>query len=127
MQEHAVSIAIVPFRNLTPDQDEDYFIRGFLEDLITELSRFPSLEVISAESSFAVTPRDAADPAAGRLRARYLLQGSFRRGERVLRINAQLVEADAGRNLWAQRFDAALDDLTEIQDEIVASVANALP
>src|SRR5262245_61716759 len=103
MHDHIVLIAVLPFRNLTSDPDQNYFIRGFLEDLIAELSRFPLMEVISAESSFAIS-ENSEMASIGRLGAPYLLTGSFRRGEGVLRINAQLVEAENGRNLWAHRF-----------------------
>jgi TolB-like protein/tetratricopeptide (TPR) repeat protein len=103
------TIAVLPFDNPSGDPDQGYLARGFVEELVTELSRFPTLEVIRGDG------------------AGFLLMGSVRRLGDLVRITAQLVEAGGGRQIWAGRFDAPADRLLAVEDEIVARVANALP
>jgi TolB-like protein len=121
------TIAVLRFDEILPTAaGEGYFARGFVEDVITELSRFAPLHVIHSTSSFAVSD-ETDDAAVGReLDAEYLLRGSVRREQDALRVTARLAEAASGRQLWAERYDAPLAELGRIRDEIAASVASAL-
>jgi TolB-like protein/tetratricopeptide (TPR) repeat protein len=115
--EVAATVAVLPFENPSGDPEQAYFARGFVEDLVTELTRFPTLEVIHPRTSSALGPGS---------RVGYVLQGSVRRLGDVVRVTAQLVEHDGGRQAWADRFDAPAERLLEVQDEIVARVASTL-
>jgi TolB-like protein len=115
------AIAVLPFENPSGDPEQGYLARGFVEELVTELARFPTLEVIHHHTSQALGGAAVAE-----LGAAYHLRGSVRRlGER-LRIHAQLAETESGRQIWAERFDVPADGLLAVQDEIVARVASAL-
>jgi TolB-like protein/tetratricopeptide (TPR) repeat protein len=116
METSAVTIAVMPFDNESKDISQDYFARGFVEDLAIELSRFPTLEIVHAQSAVP----DVAVPAAA-----YRLRGSVRRVEDIVRIYAQLLDA-AGRQIWSDRFDAPAERLLEVQNEIVTKVAGQL-
>ena len=121
------SIAVLPFSNLSGDPEQAYFSDGVAEDIITELSRFRDLMVIARQSSFAFKGKfvDAAE-VGRRLGVRFLLEGSVRKaGERV-RISAQLIEADSGAHLWAERYDRTLEDVFAVQDEVVSTIAGTL-
>src|ERR671919_2769983 len=125
--ESATTIAVLPFDNPSGDPEQEYFARGFVEDVVTDLSRFPTLEVIHPQTSFAVEPvsRSIADlPEA--LRGGYLLRGTVRRMGAVIRVAAQLVEATSGRQVWAERFDAPAEQIFSVQDQIVAQVVSTL-
>ena len=117
------SIAVLAFANMGGDPEQEYFADGMAEDIITALSRCSSLFVIARNSSFtykgkAIDVRDV-----GRdLGVRYLLEGSVRRSGNRLRFTAQLVDATTGVHIWADRFDAELSDLFELQDQITESV-----
>jgi TolB-like protein len=121
------SIAVLPFTNLSGDAEQDYFIDGIVEDIITELSRFGELFVIARNSSFkykgkAVDVRDV-----GReLGVRYVLEGSVRRGGDRIRIAAQLIEAATGVHCWAERYDRKLEDIFAVQDEVVGTIVAIL-
>jgi adenylate cyclase len=117
------SIVVLPFANISGDPEQDYFADGLSEDLITDLARFKGLFVVSRNASFVYRGRDVDPRRAGReMGVRYCLEGSVRKlGDRV-RITAQLVDAGSGDNVWADRFDAALDDLFGLQDEITARI-----
>ena len=121
------SIAVLPFANMSGDADQDYFADGLTEDLITALAKFRWFFVIARNSSFAFKGRTLGVQQIGReLGVRYILEGSSRRsGERV-RVSAQLVDAETGRHLWAERYDRDLADLFAVQDEIVARVVGAI-
>jgi TolB-like protein len=123
-----VTIAVLPFENLSGQAEQEYFARGFVEDLITDLSRFPALEVIHPRTSFALDPAGAKAGVAGRKTPQvgYWLRGSVRRLDDTLRITAQLVEAESGRQVWGDRYDAPVRQALEIQDEISSNVAGAL-
>jgi TolB-like protein len=120
----------LPFENLSGHAEQEYFARGFVEDLITDLSRFPALEVLHPQTSFALGPKHdrAGDAAAGRQPppVGYWLRGSVRRADETLRITAQLIDAESGRQVWAHRYDAPARQALAIQDEISAEVAGAL-
>ncbi|MFO1160242.1 MAG: adenylate/guanylate cyclase domain-containing protein [Reyranellaceae bacterium] len=122
------SIAVLPFQNMSSDPQHDCFLDGLCEDVTTELSRFSSLFVIARNSAFTYKGR-AVDvrQVARELGVRYVLEGSGRMSGNRARINAQLIDAQSGGHLWAERYDTVVDDLFEVQEDItrriVASVA----
>lgn len=121
------SIAVLPFENMSGDPDQSYLADGIVEDIITALARFPSLFVIARNSSFTYKGRPVDVRQVGReLGVRYVLEGSVRRSEARLRISAQLLQADTGMHVWAERYDGTLADVFALQDEIAASVVGAL-
>ena len=121
------SIAVLPFTNMSGDAEQEYFVDGMVEDIITALSRFEELFVISRNSTFVYKGRAVEIRQVGRdLGVRYVLEGSVRKaGERV-RITGQLVDAETGTHLWADRFDGCLEDVFDLQDQITANVVGAL-
>lgn len=121
------SIAVLPFDNMSGGAEQDYFADGIVEDIITALTRFPALFVIARNSSFTYKGRPVDVRLVGReLGVRYVLEGSVRRSEERLRITAQLVEAETGVHLWADRFDGKLADIFDLQDEVAARVVGAI-
>ena len=121
------SIAVLPFENLNEDPDQKYLCDGVAEDIITELTRFRELYVIARNSSFAY--RDSQVPLwhIGReLGVQYLLEGSLRRSRNRIRVTAQLVEAENGHQIWAERYDEPVDDLFAVQDEVVRRIVATL-
>lgn len=123
---HSRSIAILPFSDLSTDQQQSYFSEGMADDLITRLSKNPALFVISSDSSGLYKHSEDWAVIADRLRVRYLLSGSVRRENTRLRINVQLIEAASGVRIWAENYDGKAGDVFELQDRIVDSVADAL-
>lgn len=121
------SIAVLPFANLSSDPEQAFFADGLTEDLITDLSRVSDLFVIARNSAFAYKDK-AMDvrTIAQELGVRYLLEGSARRAAGRVRINAQLVDALSGEQLWADRFDRSLDDIFLVQDEVAGKIIEAL-
>lgn len=119
------SIAVLPFANLSGDQDQQYLSDGITEDIITELARFRSLLVIARNSSFQFRhPAWDIAEVHRKLGVRYLVEGSIRKlGDRI-RITTQLIDAATGTHLWAQRYDRALDDIFAWQDEVAALIAS---
>ena len=117
------SIAVLPFRNLSVDPDQEYFSDGLADDIITELSRSHSLFVIAQNSSFTYKGR-AIDvkQIARELGVRYVVEGSVRRAARRIRVNAQLIDGETGNHIWAERYDRALEDVFAVQDEITESL-----
>ena len=113
------TIAVLAFKNLSGDPEQEYFSDGVSEDIITELGRFPELFVIARNSSFTYKNAQILAGDIGRdLGAQYLVQGSVRKaGERV-RISVQLVDTETGNQIWAERYDRQLEDIFELQDEI---------
>ena len=106
------SIAVLPFDNISGDPSQDYFADGVVEDIITALTRVPSLQVIARNSSFAYKGRATDIRQIGReLSARYVLEGSVRKAGERLRISAQLIQAATGVHLWAEQFDGSLADV----------------
>ncbi|HSO18099.1 MAG TPA: adenylate/guanylate cyclase domain-containing protein, partial [Desulfosarcina sp.] len=123
----AVSIAVLPFESLSGSRDHDYFSVGFVDDLNTDLAHFANLQVISTYT----TQKMSADGrgavvVAGMLGIDYLLKGNLRRFKGQVRISAQLMETRSGRISWAERYDAPVDTLFDIQDDIVARVVSAI-
>jgi TolB-like protein/Flp pilus assembly protein TadD len=121
------SIAVLPFQNLSGDPAQDYFADGMAEDVLTALSRIQWLFVIARNSSFAYKGRAVGEKQIGReLGVRYLLEGSVRKSGGRLRIGGQLVEAETGANLWADRFDGGVEDIFSLQDRVTESVIGAI-
>lgn len=120
-------IAVLPFENLSGDSDHDYFATEFVEDLITDLSRFHSLQVISSYTSQKMGTGSSDGLAEAKaLAVSYLLKGSLRRKADQIRITTQLIEVAGGGVIWAERYDAPLGTIFDIQDDIVERVAGAL-
>ena len=121
------SIAVLPFTNMSGEQDQEHFADGITEDLITGLARIHWLFVIARNSSFAYKGRTAdVKDIARQLGVRYLLEGSVRRAGQQLRITAQLVDGATGAHHWAERYDRQLGDIFALQDEITRNVAGAI-
>jgi TolB-like protein/Tfp pilus assembly protein PilF len=121
------SIAVLPFRNLSGDVEQDYFADGVVEDIITALSRIRWLFVIARNSSFTYKGRTVDEKQVGReLGVRYVVEGSVRQSESRIRITGQLVDAATGTHLWAERFEGTLDDIFELQDQIATSIVGAV-
>lgn len=108
---------------MSGDPDQEYFVDGITEDLITELSRFRSLFVIARKSSFVYKGRNVrAQEVARELGVRYIAEGSVRKAGNRIRVSAQLVDANSEKEVWAQRFDRDLTDVFEVQNEVVQSI-----
>jgi adenylate cyclase len=121
------SIAVLPFQNMSGDPEQEYFADGVVEDVINALSRFKSLFVIARNSSFTYKGRAVDIKEVGReLGVRYVLEGSVRRAANRVRITGQLIDAQSGAHIWADRFDGTFDDLFELQDRVTANVAGAV-
>jgi len=121
------SIAVLPFNNMSGDPEQEYFVDGMVEDIITALSRFDQLFVISRNSTFTYKGR-AVDirQVAKDLGVRYVLEGGVRKAGNRLRITGQLIDAATGAHLWADRFDGGLEDVFDLQDKITANVVGAI-
>jgi adenylate cyclase len=121
------SIAVLPFANMSGDPEQEYFADGVVEDIVTALARFPRLFVIARTSSFIYKGRAVDVKQVGReLGVRYVLEGSIRRAGNRIRITGQLIEADSGTHLWADKFDGELTDIFALQDEITEQVVGAI-
>jgi adenylate cyclase len=122
------SIAVLPFNNMSGDPEQEYFSDGITEDIITELSRFPSLFVIARHSSFAFKGQTIDIKQVGeRLGVRYLVEGSVRKAGNRVRITAQLIDAMTGNHIWAERYDRSIEDIFEVQDEVTHAIVATLP
>ena len=118
---------MLPFENMSDDASQDYFVDGVTESLTTDLSCPDGMVVIGRNTAFTYKGKAVDLRQIGReLNVRYVLEGSVQRCGDRMRVNVQLVDAETGNHLWAERFDKTLADLFEMQDEIVARVANAL-
>jgi TolB-like protein len=121
------SIAVLPFADLSPVKDQEYFSDGIAEELLNLLTRVPDLRVISRSSAFAFKNRDIAMPEIARqLNVANVLEGSVRKSGNTVRITAQLIEARSDTHLWSQTWDRELDDIFAVQDEIAAAVVSQL-
>jgi adenylate cyclase len=117
------SIAVLPFQNMSGDPEQDYFADGMVEDIVTGLSRIKWLFVIARNSSFVYKGKAVDVRQVGReLGVRYVLEGGVRKAGNRLRVTAQLVEAESGSHLWADKFDGELKDIFELQDQITERV-----
>jgi TolB-like protein/class 3 adenylate cyclase/Flp pilus assembly protein TadD len=122
-----LSIVVLPFANLSGDPKQEYFVDGVTESLTTDLSRINGAFVIARNTAFTFKGNPVDVKKLGReLNIRYVLEGSVQRGSNRLRVNVQLVDAETGNHLWAERFDKPIVDLFDMQDEIVSRLANAL-
>jgi TolB-like protein/class 3 adenylate cyclase/Tfp pilus assembly protein PilF len=122
-----LSIVVLPFENLSGDPSQDYFADGITENLTTDLSRLSGAFVIARNTAFTFRGKNVDAKEIGKeLGVRYVLEGSVQRDQNQVRVNAQLIDAESGGHLWAERFDKPLADLFGMQDEIVASLASQL-
>ena len=122
-----LSMVVLPFANIGDDPEQEHFVDGVTESLTTDLSRIRSAVVIARNTAFAYKGKPLDVKTIGReLNVRYVLEGSVQRGGNRLRVNVQLIDAETGSHLWAERFDKPLADLFDMQDEIVARLANTL-
>jgi TolB-like protein/class 3 adenylate cyclase/tetratricopeptide (TPR) repeat protein len=122
-----LSIVVLPFANIGSDAEKDYFVDGVTESLTTDLSRISGSFVIGRHTAFTYKNKAVDLKQVGReLNVRYVLEGSVQRSGNRLRINVQLVDAETGTHLWAERFDKLFTDLFDVQDEIVSRLANTL-
>jgi adenylate cyclase len=121
------SIAVLPFQNMSGDPEQEYFADGIVEDIITALSRFRQLFVIARNSTFVYKGRAIDVKQVGReLGVRYVLEGSIRKSGNRVRITGQLIDAATGAHLWADRFDGALEDVFDLQDQVTTNVVGAI-
>ena len=121
------SIAVLPFQNMSTDPEQEYFADGLVDDIIIALSRFTSLFVIARNSAFTYKGRSVEVKQIGReLGVRYVLEGSVRKAGARLRITGQLVDCSTGYHLWAERFDGALEQVFELQDQVASGVAGVI-
>jgi TolB-like protein len=122
-----LSIVVLPFANLSGDPAQDYYADGITENLTTELSRIKGSFVIARNTAFTYKGKPVDAKEIGQeLGVRYVLEGSVQRDQDRVRVNAQLIDAESGAHLWADRFDENLADLFKLQDQVVARLANAL-
>ena len=120
-------MVVLPFANLGGDPEQEHFVDGVTESLTTDLSRIRGAVVIARNTAFTYKGKTLDVKTIGRdLNVRYVLEGSVQRGGNRMRVNVQLIDAESGNHLWAERFDKPLADLFDMQDEIVARLANAL-
>ena len=118
---------VLPFANLGGDPEQEYFVDGVTESLTTDLSRISGSFVIGRNTAFSYKGKHADLKQIGReLNVRYVLEGSVQRSGNRLRVNVQLIDAETGAHLWAERFDKPLADLFDMQDEIVSRLASQL-
>jgi adenylate cyclase len=121
------SVAVLPFANISSDPEQEFLADGIAEDIITALSRYPSLFVIARNSTFTYKDRAVEVRQVGRdLGVRYVLEGSLRKSGNRIRVTALLVEAETGKDVWAERYDRDLADIFLVQDEISEKVTTAV-
>jgi adenylate cyclase len=121
------SIAVLPFQNMSGDPEQEYFVDGIAEDVLTTLSKIQDLMVIARNSSFAFKGQTKDVREIGRiLGARYVLEGSVRKAGNRVRLTAQLIDSTDGSHRWADRFDGGLDDVFDLQDRITQDIVAAL-
>jgi len=118
------TIAVMPFKNMSNDEEQEYFADGVTEDIIANLSSWKSFPVISRNSTFSFKGQDIkSSEIAQQLGADYIVEGSIRKGGNKVRISASLVDAKDDQQIWSKRWDRALDDIFEVQDEVSQEVA----
>jgi TolB-like protein/tetratricopeptide (TPR) repeat protein len=121
------SIAVLPFTNMSDDPQQEYFADGMVEEIITALSRLRWLFVIARNSSFTYKGRAVDVKQVGReLGVRYVLEGSVRKATNRVRITGQLIDTTTGAHIWADRFDGAIEDIFDLQDQVTSSVVGAI-
>jgi adenylate cyclase len=121
------SLVVLPFQNMTGDAEQEYFVDGMVEEITTAIARLPWLFVIARNSAFTYKGK-AVDvkQVARELGVRYVLEGSVRKAANRVRITAQLIDTASGAHIWADRFDGALDDIFELQDQVASGVVGAI-
>jgi len=125
--EDKPSIAVLPFQNMSGDPDQEYFVDGMVEDIITDLSKLQALFVIARNSTFQYKGKRVDIAKVGKeLGVRYVLEGSVRRAGKQVRINAQLIDVTTGGHLWAERYDGDLRDVFELQDQMTRKIVSSL-
>jgi len=121
------SIAVLPFANMSGDPEQDYFADGLVEDITTTLSKISGLSVIARNSSFAYKGRTPdVRQVARELGVRYILEGGVRKSANRIRITVQLIDAESGAHIWAERYDRAIEDIFAVQDEITLVLATEM-
>jgi adenylate cyclase len=121
------SIAVLPFKNMSGDPDQQYFSDGITEQIITSISKVPYISVIARQSSFAFRDsKETVQQIANKLSVRYILEGSLQRSDDRLRINIQLIDAGSGHHIWADHYDREINDIFAVQDEICKNIMVAL-
>jgi TolB-like protein len=121
------SIAVLPFTNMSGDVEQEYFSDGITEDIITELSRFPTLFVIARHSTFSFKGQAIRIEEVGRqLGVKYVVEGSVRKAGNQIRITAQLIETLTSNHVWAERYDRELEDIFAVQDEVTQAIVSSL-
>lgn len=120
-------VVVLPFQNMSSDAEQEYFAKGMSEDITTELSRFSDIQVIARHTAFqfdsaSLDVRKLCDD----LGVDYLVEGSVRRTRDRVRINVQLIDAEHGKHIWAEKFDRPIDEVFEIQDEITATIVSTI-
>jgi TolB-like protein len=122
-----LSIVVLPFANIGGGAEQEPFVDGVTESLTTDLSRIRGAYVVARNTAFTFKGKPLDAKSIGReLNVRYVLEGSVQRGANRMRVNVQLIDAETGNHLWAERFDKPLADLFDMQDEIAARLASAL-
>jgi adenylate cyclase len=122
-----LSIVVLPFANLSGDPAQNYFADGITENLTTDLSRIPNSFVIARNTAFTFKGKTVDAKEIGKeLGVRYVLEGSVQRDQNRVRVNAQLIDAESGAHIWADRFEEDVSDLFKLQDQVVARLANTL-
>jgi adenylate cyclase len=123
-----LTLAVLPFTNMSGDSEQEYFSDGISEDIITELSRYRELQITSRNSAFTFKGKSVNVQEIGReLGVSYVLEGSVRKSGNRIRVTAQLIDAVSGNHIWAERYDRELDDIFAVQDELTRSIAAVLP
>jgi adenylate cyclase len=122
------SIAVLPFANMSGDPEQEFFADGLTEDIITELSRFRELFVISRNSTFVYKGQAVRiQEFAGKVGVQYVVEGSVRKAGNRVRVTVQLIDAISDRHIWAERYDRELEDIFAIQDEVTSAIVATLP
>ena len=121
------SLAVMLFKNLSKDEDQAYFCEGFSEDLITVLSKYSKLLVVSGNASFTYRDKSKSPKEIGKeLGVRYILEGSVRKLGQKVRIGAKLISADRENTIWSHNFDFTIDEMFDIQDELVETIVSTI-
>jgi adenylate cyclase len=121
------SIGVLPFQNMSGDPEQEYFVDGIVEEITTAIARLPWLFVIARNSAFTYKGKPVdVKRVAHELGVRYVLEGSVRKAGTRVRITGQLIDTETGAHIWADRFDGALDDIFDLQDEVASNVAGAI-
>jgi TolB-like protein len=125
--QEKISIAVLPFANMSGDPEQEYFTDGIIDDLITDLSKIPDIMVVSRNSAFTYKGKSLkTQKIAEELGVRYILEGSVRKADDSIRITAQLIDIETGHHLWAERYDENIRSIFSLQDKITREIVTAL-